>query len=316
MTVTQTGLASAVSWPAALSLPSRITLPAPAKLNLMLHITGRRADGYHLLQTQFQFLDFCDQLTFERISCESDRGGESGRIELISGMNDVASEDNLIVRAARKLQRIHSEQSLSPEPLADVRITLEKNIPMGGGVGGGSSDCATTLIALNYLWQLNLSTDQLAELGLELGADVPVFVRGNAAWAEGVGEQLTPICLPEKYFVVLIPDCHISTPEIFSNKELTRDTEIMKIAPALEQGGHNDCEPIVRSLYSEVDEAIGWLAQFSKAQMTGTGACVFAGFNDQESAQQVLDQLPDNWQGFVAQGKNISPLFSKLSEFA
>lgn len=298
------GIAPAVVWPESLSLPSSVTLPAPAKLNLMLHIVGQREDGYHLLQTQFQFLDFCDQLTFELT------GEHSGGIELISELKDVAAEENLIVKAGRQLQRCHPDRRLP-----DVRITLEKRIPMGGGVGGGSSDCATALIALNYLWQLNMTVDQLAEIGVSLGADVPVFVRGNAAWAEGIGEQLTPIHLPEPYFVVLVPDCHISTPKIFSNKELTRDTKIMKIAPALEQGGHNDCEPIVRSLYSEVDEAIGWLAQFGKAQMTGTGACVFAGFEDEETAIKVLNQKPDSWQGFVAQGKNISPLFNKLSEF-
>ncbi len=283
--------------------PTAFTLPAPAKLNLMLHIVGRRADGYHLLQSLFQFLDFSDQLHFT-----SAAGSD---VSLNSDLQDVDPEDNLIIKAARMLAPFARDKWGDNNP--GVQIRLEKKIPMGGGLGGGSSDCATALLGLNHFWQLNLSLDQLAEIGLKLGADVPVFVRGFAAWAEGIGEQLTPIAPKEQYFVVLTPQCHISTQEIFSHKLLTRDTEIMTMARVLDQGGHNDCEPIAKALYNEVAEALDWLERYGKSQMTGTGACVFVGFNDFETAQSVLNQKPKNWQGFLAQGKNISPLHTALN---
>ncbi|WP_086481243.1 4-(cytidine 5'-diphospho)-2-C-methyl-D-erythritol kinase [Oceanospirillum sanctuarii] len=285
-----------------------LTLPAPAKLNLMLHIIGRRDDGYHLLQTQFQFLDFCDQLTFS----PGDKSSSDPVIVLTPEIPGVANEDNLIVKAGLRLISYCREKG-NTTPLNDVTIELDKKIPMGGGLGGGSSDASTALIGLNHLWQLGCSIDELAEIGLALGADVPVFVRGFAAWAEGVGEKLSPIEPKELCYVVICPDCHISTQEIFCHPELTRDTEIMTITRALDQGGHNDCEPIAKAAYKEVAEALDWLSQHGKSQMTGTGACVFAGFNDKETADAVLAALPEHWQGFVAWGKNRSPLHSTLA---
>ncbi len=282
------------------------TLPAPAKLNLMLHIVGRRDDGYHLLQTLFQFLDIADQLHFA--------SAEFGTIDLITDLAGVATEDNLIMKAARMLEPFCKEKWGADFP--GVAITLEKNLPMGGGIGGGSSDCATTLLGLNHFWQLGLSIDQLAAMGLRLGADVPVFVRGFSAWAEGVGEQLTPIEPKEQVYIVLTPQCHISTQEIFSHPELTRDTKIMKIARVLDQGGHNDCEPIAKALYPEVAEALDWLSQYGKAQMTGTGACVFAGFDTVETASQFFSKKPIGWRGFITQGENISPLHIALTKLS
>ena len=285
-----------------------LTLPAPAKLNLMLHITGRRDDGYHLLQTQFQFLDYCDRIRFTPGAVQR----RQPEIRLTPGIEGVADEDNLIIKAARLLLSHAREQGFTAD-VSDMAIHLEKKIPMGGGLGGGSSDAATTLLALNRLWQLKLSPDALARIGLQLGADVPVFVRGFAAWAEGVGEQLTPIEPKERCYLVICPDCHIATQEIFSHPELTRDTEITTITRALVQGGHNDCEPIAKALYKEVAQALDWLSQYGKAQMTGTGACIFAGFDDEASAQAVWRSLPEGWQGFVAWGRNLSPLHEALS---
>ncbi|WP_028303214.1 4-(cytidine 5'-diphospho)-2-C-methyl-D-erythritol kinase [Oceanospirillum maris] len=304
-----------------------LKLPAPAKLNLMLHIVGQRPDGYHLLQTQFQFLDFCDQLSFQMGNTTS----TTPQLTLSSQIAGVDQADNLIIKAGKQLLAYHLEK-LARDPkknrapkknieidkpsniqLADIEITLEKNIPMGGGLGGGSSDAATALLGLNYLWQLGCTLDELADLGLKLGADVPVFIRGFAAWAEGIGEKLTPIEPVEHCYLVIFPDCHIKTQEIFSHPELTRDTEIMTITRALDQGGHNDCEPIAKVAYKEVAEAIDWLNQYGKAQMTGTGACVFTGFNDEKSARAALEALPENWLGFVAWGKNISPLHKALA---
>lgn len=286
----------------------KLKLPAPAKLNLMLHIVGQRADGYHLLQTQFQFLDFADQLSFQLTGTP----GAEPQLSLSPAIAGVDQEDNLIIKAGRLLLA-HVKAKGQTVCLSDVAIQLEKNIPMGGGLGGGSSDAATTLLGLNHLWQLGCSLDELAELGLTLGADVPVFVRGFAAWAEGVGEKLTPIAPKEACYLVICPDCHISTQEIFSHPELTRDTEIMTITRALDQGGHNDCEAIAKATYKEVTEALDWLSPYGKAQMTGTGACVFAGFNDEKSAQAALQALPENWLGFVAWGKNQSPLHKALA---
>lgn len=274
-----------------------LTLPSPAKLNLFLHITGRRKDGYHTLQTLFQLLDFGDEISFRR--------RDDGVINLQPGLPGVAHEDNLIVRAARILQP-HTI------PLgADIRIT--KRLPMGGGIGGGSSNAATTLLALNQLWQLQLSLDQLAQLGAQLGADVPVFVRGRTAWAEGIGEQLQAVDMPEYWFVVLAPRCHVSTAQIFSHKDLTRDTQNITLAAVLEQGGQNDCQPLVTRLYPEVKEALRWLSQHGTARMTGTGACVFAPFDNKASAEAVLAQAPDTLPGFVARGVNQSPVHRLLA---
>lgn len=293
-----------------LTMPT-LTLPAPAKLNLFLHITGRRADGYHTLQTLFQLLDFGDELQFSPL--------DNGRIELTPALPGVAPEDNLVMKAARILQQRAIEQGANPHRLGS-HIHLHKRLPMGGGIGGGSSNAATTLVGLNHLWQTGFDLDRLAELGASLGADVPVFVRGQSAWAEGVGERLQAIELPEKWFLILTPNCHVSTATIFSHKELTRDTSDITVAAFFEQGGRNDCQPLVRKLYREVDMAINWLSQYGDARMTGTGACVFATFDSAKAATAVLERLikdgPKDLQGFVAKGVNQSPLHSQIPSTA
>lgn len=272
--------------------------PAPAKINLFLHITGRRDDGYHLLQTAFQFLDFCDWLRFDL--------RDDGVVARATVLPGVPEASDLTVRAARLLQQeTGCEQGVS--------IHVEKQLPMGGGIGGGSSDAATTLVALNELWGLHLPVDQLARLGLSLGADVPVFVRGAAAWAEGVGEVLRPVELPEPWYFVVVPPCHVSTAEIFCDKDLTRDAEMMKMSAFLAGQGENVCESVVRKRYPEVDEAMCWLGQFSPARMSGTGACVFAAFSEKAAAQEVMKQLPRGWQAFIAKGLNRSPLIERLA---
>ncbi len=273
--------------------------PAPAKLNLMLHIMGQRQDNYHLLQTVFQFIDFSDLLDFNIrddtvISCQSDWQG-------------VAEADDLIVRAAKILQQ-ESDCQLGAD------INLKKKIPAGGGLGGGSSDAATTLVALNHLWDIELSVDQLADLGLKLGADVPVFIHGQAAWAEGVGELLTPIEAEELWYLVIHPDCFVSTQEVFNSPDLTRNTPVSRMCDFLEVGGHNDCEFVVRNLYPQVADSLDWLGQFADARMTGTGACIFAGFGKQQQAESVYEKLPQGWEGFVAKGLNHSPLQIRLEE--
>jgi len=273
--------------------------PAPAKLNLMLHITGRRQDGYHLLQTVFQFIDFSDSLDF---SIRDD-----GVISRQSDWQGVAEADDLIVHAAKLLQQM-SACNLGAD------INLQKRLPTGGGLGGGSSDAATTLVALNYLWGLELSIEQLAEIGLQLGADVPVFVHGKAAWAEGVGERLTAIEPVESWYLVLRPDCSVSTKEVFNLSDLTRNTPAIRIRDFLEDGGHNDCESVVRNLYPQVAETLDWLGQFAVARMTGTGSCIFAGFDKQQQAESVHEKLPQGWEGFVAKGLNNSPLQIRLEQ--
>ena len=274
-----------------------LILPAPAKLNLFLHITGRRADGYHELQTLFQFLDHGDTLGF--------RGREDGEIRLHGEIAGVPHDSNLIVRAARLLQQA------SATPLG-ADLWLDKRLPMGGGIGGGSSDAATTLLGLDHLWQLNLGLDRLAELGLRLGADVPVFVRGRAAFAEGVGERLTPLDLDEPWFLVAVPQVSVSTVEIFSAPELTRNTPIIKVCGLPEGGGHNDCQPVVEARYPEVRNALNLLNKFVHARMTGTGACVFGSFPNRSDADKVSRQLPATLPSFTARGCNLSPLHRVL----
>ena len=281
------------------SLP---TWPAPAKLNLFLHINGRRADGYHDLQTIFQLLDYGDDLRF---SVRDD-----GELHLRCDTDGLNTPDNLVLKAARALQ----QQMSGPSPGVD--IDLYKRIPAGAGLGGGSSDAATTLVALNHLWQAGLSISELAALGATLGADVPVFVHGQSAWAEGIGDQLTPIILPKRWFVVLTPDCHVSTARVFSHEQLTRDTKAIRMAAFLAERSRNDCEALVRELYPPVDAALEWLSQFTRARMTGTGASVFAAFDEEAIARAVLEQLPDvpaghelaGLRGFVACGINQSGL--------
>ncbi|VAX10801.1 4-diphosphocytidyl-2-C-methyl-D-erythritol kinase [hydrothermal vent metagenome] len=272
--------------------------PAPAKLNLMLRIVGRRPDGYHLLQTVFQFVDITDKLYFQV--------RQDSVIRRLSPVAGVPEEQDLVIRAAHLLRQ-------ETGAIQGVDIRLEKLLPMGGGLGGGSSDAATTLVALNSLWDLGLETDCLAELGLQLGADVPVFVRGYAAWGEGVGESLNPIDLPEPWYLILLPDCHVSTAEIFTNPELKRDSTCITPDEFLSGNEQNDCLPIVRRYYPEVAEALDWLDQFAVARLTGTGGCVFAAFDDEVSARQVHQQLPEHIEGVVAQGMNRSPLLDMSS---
>lgn len=272
--------------------------PAPAKLNLMLHIVGRRPDGYHLLQTVFQFLDHCDRLWFEPRA-----DGDLVREGVVA---DVAPEADLTIRAARLLQQATGTR-------CGATIRIEKRLPLGGGLGGGSSDAATALIALNHDWQTGLNLAQLADLGLQLGADVPVFVHGQAAWAEGVGEELTPVELAEPWFVVLTPACQVATGAVFNDPELTRNSPLSTIADFVSGAGGNDCEAVVYRRYPEVAAAAAWLNRHGVARLTGTGAGVFAAFPDAGSAQQVLEQLPPGRSGFVAQGLNRSPLHQRLA---
>ncbi|MBE7376305.1 4-(cytidine 5'-diphospho)-2-C-methyl-D-erythritol kinase [Pseudomonas lopnurensis] len=278
-----------------------LTLPAPAKLNLMLHVLGRRADGYHELQTLFQFLDYGDELSFSL--------RDDGQIRLHGELPGVDHDSNLIVRAARLLQR----ESGCVQG-ADIRLL--KRLPMGGGIGGGSSDAATTLLGLDRLWRLDLGEDRLAELGLGLGADVPVFVRGRAAFAEGVGERLQPVELPEPWYLVIAPQVSVSTAEIFADPELTRNTPAITVRSLLAGGGRNDCQPVVEKRYPEVRNALSLLNKFVPASMTGTGACVFGSFPNEGEADKVRRQLPDTLPSFVAQGRNVSMLHRRLEGLA
>ena len=267
--------------------------PAPAKLNLFLHITGRREDGYHTLQTVFQFLDRTDRLYFDIT--------EDKAIRRFGGPGGIPAADDLCVRAAGLLQTTSGTSK-------GVDIYNDKRLPPGGGLGGGSSDAATTLWVLNRLWGLGLDVGELARLGLRLGADVPVFIHGKAAWADGVGEILTPISLPEPWFVVVVPPVSVSTADIFSAAELTRDTPQMTIRAFLAGGGQNDCEAVVRGRYPQVAAALDWLNTHAPARMSGTGACVFAAFESEAEAQSVAGQVPRDWSAFVARGMNRSPL--------
>jgi 4-diphosphocytidyl-2-C-methyl-D-erythritol kinase len=276
-----------------------LTCPAPAKLNLFLHVVGRRADGYHLLQTLFRFIDLNDCLNFTLR-----KDAEVHRVNALAG---VPEEQDLCVRAAKLLQQVSGCK-------LGVDIELEKHIPMGGGLGGGSSDAATTLLALNRLWKLNLSRQQLMRLGLTLGADVPVFVFGDNAFAEGVGEQLLRYELPEAWYVVLSPPVHVPTAQIFTQPELTRNTISITIRALPTGCGFktglfgNDLQPVACKLYPEIGHHLAWLEQFSPALMTGSGACVFAEFATEADAKAVLRQLPENMRGFVARGLQQHPL--------
>ncbi len=271
--------------------------PAPAKLNLMLRVVGRRDDGYHQLQTVFQFLDRGDSLRFHLRD-----DGEVRRARPIAGVD---SADDLTLRAARLLQR-ESGTTLG------VEIDLSKHIPMGGGLGGGSSDAATTLVALNRLWSTGLDLDRLAGLGLTLGADVPVFVRGFAAWGEGVGERLEPVDLPRPWYLVLTPPCHVSTAAVFGDPELTRDSARITIRDFLSGSEVNDCVSVVCRRFPEVAEAMAWLEQYASPRLTGTGGCIFAAFSDEHEAREVLERAPEAYQPFVARGLNRSPLHDVL----
>ena len=278
--------------------------PSPAKLNLFLYITGQRTDGYHSLQTLFQFLDYGDTID---IALRGD-----GEIRLLTPVEGVAHEDNLIVRAARLLMKVASESNRLPNG-SGADISIDKRLPMGGGgLGGGSSNAATVLVALNHLWQCGLSIDELAALGLTLGADVPVFVRGHAAFAEGIGEILTPVEPEEKWYLVAHPGVSIPTPIIFRDPQLPRDTPARSIKTLLKCEFGNDCEVIARKRFREVDAALSWLLEYAPSRLTGTGACVFAEFDTESRARQVLEQAPEWLKGFVAKGVNLSPLHRAL----
>ncbi len=272
--------------------------PAPAKLNLFLHITGRRSDGYHLLQTVFQFIQLEDAIDFTIL--------ESDTVQRSSTMPGVDAEDDLVVRAAHMLKEKTACQ-------LGVGINVKKRIPEGGGLGGGSSDAATTLVALNELWKTGLSIGELAIMGLSLGADVPVFIHAHAAWAEGVGEDITSVEPDESWYLVIHPGCSVATETVFNAPDLTRNTSTITIRDFLERGGVNDCESVVRKRYSEVAKALDWLAEFAPAKLTGTGACLFAPFSDEQEAIAVKEQLPDVWQGYVVKGINRSPLLERLA---
>ncbi|MCH4811134.1 4-(cytidine 5'-diphospho)-2-C-methyl-D-erythritol kinase [Vreelandella neptunia] len=280
-----------------------LTLPSPAKLNRMLHIVGRREDGYHALQTLFQFIDLHDHLTLA--------SRDDGEIQLSSDIEGVYHDDNLIVRAARLLQH-HSRTPLG------ATLAIEKQLPMGGGLGGGSSNAATTLVGLNHLWQLNLPFDELARLGLQLGADVPVFIYGHSAWAEGVGEQLTAVTLDTPWFVIIHPGISVSTPGVFQDPQLTRDSRPITMARALQGGApewRNDCEAVVKKRYPPIAEVLHWLAQHAPSRLTGTGACVFAAFETQQSAQAIAQLADQHWPTWVARGLNTSPLHDALGRY-
>jgi 4-diphosphocytidyl-2-C-methyl-D-erythritol kinase len=272
--------------------------PAPAKVNLMLRIVGQKSDGYHLLQTVFQFIDLCDWITFHPV--------DDGRVSLQRTIPGVPEEDDLTIKAANLLKAETGCES-------GARIDVEKNLPMGGGLGGGSSDAATTLVVLNKLWGLNLSREKLMDLGLVLGADVPVFVYGCSSWAEGVGEKLEKMLLNEQWVVVIKPDCHVNTKEIFSAKNLTRNSKSITIADFMAGQHQNDCVEVVCQQYQPVKDALFALSEFSEARLTGTGACVFAQFDSEDAAYDAYKSLKnDKWQVYLAKGVNESPLYSKL----
>ncbi|RTE87427.1 MULTISPECIES: 4-(cytidine 5'-diphospho)-2-C-methyl-D-erythritol kinase [Gammaproteobacteria] len=282
-----------------------ITLPAPAKLNLFLHITGRRQDGYHELETLFQFVDLADQITF--------RARDDGEFRLSPQIEGVSTEENLIIKAARALRGIAGDTSLG----ADINLT--KNLPMGGGLGGGSSDAATTLIALNALWHLNLSYQELADIGVKLGADVPIFIHGEASLARGVGEELEAASPSECWYVIVHPQVHVSTAAVFTHPELPRSTKPIHHTDQVITGLNwqqlgNDCQQLVFNLYPSVAAAHQWLLQYAASKMTGTGACLFAPFSSENEAKRALASLPKDYRGWVAKGMNRSTAHLALAK--
>ena len=279
---------------------STLSLPSPGKINLFLHITGQRSDGYHNLQTLFQLLDFGDKLVF--------RSNRSGNIKINGNIDGVDEKNNLIFHAATLLQK-------STGCDLGCTIDLTKNLPMGAGLGGGSSNAATTLVGLNALWKCGLTANQLSDLGKTLGADVPVFVHGESAFAEGIGDILTPLTLPQRWFLVITPNCHVSTREIFSNPQLTRNSSPIKIRALSGVEYRNDCQDVVSKLHPAVGTVLQWVENFSAPLMTGTGASVFCSFDSKSEAQHVLSKLPKQWTGFVAKGVNRSPVHEQLHDF-
>lgn len=285
-----------------------LILPSPAKLNLFLHITGRRSDGYHELQTAFQLLDFGDTV---EIHARSDN-----KIVLLESLEGVPDEDNIVIRAAKLLQQRQTDKNA----VLGADIKINKRIPMGGGLGGGSSNAASTLLGLNYLWQMGLSNEQLAEIGLSLGADVPVFIYGQNSFGEGIGERLQPLVLPKYWFTVIKPPISVPTAEIFSHSQLTRDTVTIKMAAVFKHlqtadianALRNDCEATVRREYPEISEALDWLNEWGTARLTGTGACIFARFASLAEAEAALAAMPASYTGFIAQGTDRSTAHQAL----
>lgn len=282
----------------AVALEKTLRWPAPAKINLFLHVTGRRPDGYHTLQTVFQFLNLCDWLDFER--------REDGRIRRATAVGGIAPEQDLVVRAAHALQA-HTGVK------AGASLSIDKRLPVGGGIGGGSSDAATTLVALNLLWGLDLPLAALARIGLQLGADVPVFIAGKAAFAEGIGEILTPLAPAESWYVLLKPDCAVPTAAVFADPDLTRDTPPITIRDFLEGAGRNDCEPVVRRRFPAVNAALDWLSRRAPSRLTGTGACVYAACADEAQARSIVAEVPAPWLAYAVRGLNRSPLLERLA---
>jgi 4-diphosphocytidyl-2-C-methyl-D-erythritol kinase len=277
--------------------PQATRWPAPAKLNLFLHVTARRADGYHELQTLFQLVDLADTMTI--------RVRPDGQILRPQGAQGVPAESDLVVRAARAL-RAASGTALGAE------LQVSKRIPLGGGLGGGSSDAATTLLALNELWECGLSLSDLAALGLPLGADVPVFIQGFSAWGEGVGERLTPVELPPAWYVIVHPGVAVSTAAVFQSPELTRNSPLITIRAFFESGGRNDCEPVVRAQVPQVAEAFDWLSRHGEAHLTGTGSCLFVACPSATAAERLAARVPDRWRSYVARGLDVSPVHGLL----
>lgn len=276
--------------------------PAPAKLNLFLHVTGQRSDGYHLLQTAFQLIDYADKLDFYRT--------DNGELQRLNQVPGIAAEDDLVIRAARLLQtQTHCSYGAA--------IRVHKQLPMGGGLGGGSSDAATTLMALNHLWQTGLNRRQLMQLGLQLGADVPFFIFGQNAFAEGVGEELQPLSTPARYFVVIEPGVQVPTPLIFKDQGLTRNTPAVRIADFPSDAAanwKNDLQAVASRLFPEVDKALVALAKYGDAKMTGSGACVFCAFATLDAAQQALQELSNDWKAWIVKSLDFHPMYALLND--
>ncbi len=274
-----------------------LQLPAPAKLNLFLRVLNRQPSGYHNLQTVFQLIDLCDLLTFQAT--------QDGLIQV--NCPGIIETDNIVFKAAKHLQRY-----LSPNHSLGVSIAIDKRIPQGAGLGGGSSDAATTLLALNQLWGAKLSLPHLQDIGAEIGADVPVFINGRSAWAEGIGDQLTPIPLPNQWFLVVYPQCHSCTKRVFSAKELTRDQQPITLSAFQNGQAENDCTPVAVKQYPAIETALNWLKQFGEAKMSGTGSSCFVAFKDATNAQSAYNKLPLDWQGFITKSLDHSPLHKRL----
>ena len=277
-----------------------LSLPSPAKINLFLHINNQRSDGYHELQTIFQFIDLADTLTFTT--------NTTGQIQLSCNDKSLENDNNLIIKAANLLHQYTDDKS------SGIDIKLNKVLPAGGGVGGGSSNAATTLLALNHLWQLNLDSQQLAKIGLTLGADVPVFIHGKAVFDSGVGEIFTPYNPPEQWYLIARPECHISTAEVFTHPQLVRDTAKIQPRDYNFTKTRNDCESLVKKLYPEVANTISRLLEYAPTRLTGTGSCIFSCFEDKQSAEKAMSYLPLGVRGFVAKGQNESMTIAALKE--